>query len=220
MKYAVPWLSMSLIVMVGALALGTSEIQADPSYEVNIINVTRGQLITPPLVIVHKSGFKLFTPGAPAIPELAALAEDGDTAPLEGFLSTLEEVHDVAVSSVPLLPGESVTVEVDVVGQFREITAVGMLATSNDAFFAVNGVRVPVKSRTIGGLAYDAGSEVNSESCEFIPGPPCENPFVRDTDGAEGFVHIHAGVHGTGDLIPSEHDWHNPAVVVTIDRMP
>ena len=33
---------------------------------------------------------------------------------------------------------------------------------------------------------------------------------LRDTADAEGFVHVHAGIHGGGGLDPAMHDWHNP----------
>ena len=50
----------------------------------------------------------------------------------------------------------------------------------------------------------------------FIPGPPCGNAGVRDTGNAEGFVHVHAGVHGIGDLVAADHDWRNPVAKITI----
>ena len=45
-----------------------------------ITNLTRGQVITPPMVIVHNGYFRHFVTGEPAIPELATLAEDRDRA--------------------------------------------------------------------------------------------------------------------------------------------
>jgi hypothetical protein len=74
----------------------------------------------------------------------------------------------------------------------------------------------PFGEKTFAADPYDAGSEANSEFCEFIPGPPCENPGVRDTANAEGYVHIHAGIHGIGDLDASMFDWHNPVAEITI----
>lgn len=62
-----------------------------------------------------------------------------------------------------------------------------MLVTTNDAFAALNGVRLPRRGSTsFSSVAYDAGSEANTENCSDIPGPPCGNPFVRVTAGAEG----------------------------------
>lgn len=186
-------------------------------YAVTITNLTRGQVITPPVVIVHDEQYRLFVPGDAAIPELAALAEDGDTAPLLGLLSADPSVLEAAAGSGPIPPGSSATVEVTVRGNYRFITAAGMLATSNDAFFAVRGERVSGSGeRMIGAAAYDAGSEENLESCRDIPGPPCDNPHVRNTAGAEGFVHVHAGIHGTGDLPPDRFDWRNPVAEIMI----
>lgn len=117
-------------------------------------------------------------------------------------------------------PIQSVTVVVAAPGRFRKISAVGMLAISNDAFFGVRGARVPPHGASVYAAgAYDAGSEANSESCAFIPGPPCGSALMRDTAGAEGYVHLHAGIHGIGDLVPSSHDWRNPVAEVHIRRL-
>jgi hypothetical protein len=95
-----------------------------------------------------------------------------------------------------------------------------MLVTTNDAFFALNGAEVPlVRSFEYASPAYDAGSEANNESCAFIPGPPCGKAGVRATEGAEGYVHIHAGIHGVGDLVPAERDWRNPVAKITLRRV-
>lgn len=188
-------------------------------YTVTITNLTRGQVLTPPVVIVHNRDFALFTPGEPARPELARLAEDGMTQPLRDLLATEPDVYQTRVGGA-IPPGHSTTVEIEVSGPFRFLTAAGMLATTNDGFYSIHDVKVPEK----GGLeidadAYDAGSETNTESCALIPGPPCGHPGVRDTVDTEGFVHIHAGIHGIGDLTPATHDWRNPVAQVTIERI-
>ncbi len=109
---------------------------------------------------------------------------------------------------------------VDVQGGFRFLSMAGMLVTTNDAFFALRGARVPAHGiRTFRSPAYDAGSEANNEDCAFIPGPPCMNPNVRATENAEGYVHIHAGIHGIADLDPAEHDWRNPVAEITLRRL-
>jgi hypothetical protein len=34
--------------------------------------------------------------------------------------------------------------------------------------------------------------------------------------GGEGFVHVHRGIHGVGDLKPIGRDWRNPVATVSI----
>ena len=193
-------------------------------FEVTVTNLTRGQIISPTVVATHTDKLDpIFTLGSPASPELEAVAEDAVNAPLVAALSGDKNVKDVQIilgTGGPIMPGESASVVVGTGGKFRNVTLVGMLVTTNDAFFALNGVRGPKRgSDTYHLPAYDAGSEANNESCDFIPGPPCGNPNVRDTGKAEGYVHIHAGIHGIGDLEPDEHDWRNPVAKVTIRRL-
>jgi hypothetical protein len=213
--------ALGLIMVVGMLVSGIAHAEEGRRYDITITNVTRGQIISPPIVISHSRDFELFTLGASASPELAALAEDGLTEPLVNHLETLSSVLDHTVAPGPLMPGASVTLRVLTRRGFRLISAAGMLVTTNDAFFAIRGIRVPrYGAKAVEAEAYDAGSEVNSESCEFIPGPPCGNGGSRDTEGAEGYVHIHAGIHGIDDLDPAMHDWRNPVVEVSIRRVP
>jgi hypothetical protein len=210
------------ILAAAMLVSGTTDLQAGHVFNVTITNATRGQVITPPVLFSHNTDFQLFTVGELASLELYSIAEDGNTAPLEILLDSSSDVGDYTVSPNGLGPGESVTLQVEVNGMYRQITAVGMLATTNDAFMAIKNVAVPANflKKVLVAYAYDAGSETNNELCDFIPGPPCENPFQRDTSGAEGFVHIHSGIHGSGDLDPADFGWHNPVAIITIDRMP
>jgi hypothetical protein len=160
--------------------------------------------------------FGLFTLGEPASPELAAIAEDADSSLLLAQLATLPNILEYATAPGALGPGESVTLEIMTRGRFRNISAVGMLATTNDAFFAANNVQVPrFGVRHIMSPAYDAGSEANTELCDYIPGPECGN-HAHDPAEAEGYVHVHAGIHGIGDLEPEVNDWRNPVVKVSI----
>ena len=69
-------------------------------------------------------------------------------------------------------------------------------------------------------VAYDAGTEYNSESCMWVPGPPCGAGGMHDPTPAEGFIAVSNGVHGTADLSPMQHDWRNPVARVAIRRLP
>ncbi len=94
-----------------------------------------------------------------------------------------------------------------------------MLATTNDAFAGVSSVALPRKSVTYMAATYDAGSEDNNELCIDIPGPPCGGTNANIVGDGEGFVTIHNGVSGVGDLQPSHLDWRGATAIVTINRI-
>lgn len=207
------------MVFIALGVLSTRYSFAQPSkkgktHQITITNLTRNQIFSPPIVISHDDDYELFSPGTSAEPELVALAEDGNAGPLTNLIDTLPSVFDYAVAGAALLPGESVTLEVNTRGKFRKISAAGMLVTTNDGFFAVSGVTIQGQRGTINqAVAYDAGSEINSEDCAYIPGPPCGN-VAHDAAEAEGYIHIHAGIHGIADLAPESYDWRNPVAEI------
>ncbi len=191
----------------------------EPMYEVTITNITRGAFFTPILVASHRSGVSLFTLGQPASDELAILAEGGDVEPLAQTLRANPRVLDVADSGGLLMPGQSVTVRVAARAADR-ISLAAMILPTNDGFIALNGMEVPrFGSLTVRVPGYDAGSEPNDELCASIPGPQCGGEGNSPTAGGEGFVHIHAGIHGIADLKPELYDWRNPMASVTIARV-
>ncbi len=66
----------------------------------------------------------------------------------------------------------------------------------------------------------DAGSEPNDESCANIPGPQCNNgQGSSPTTSGEGFIHVHAGIDGVGDLTAADYDWRNPMASVTVRKV-
>ena len=187
--------------------------------KVTITNITQGEIFTPILVASHKSGVKLFKLGSAVSAELEILAEGGNTQPLSDMLKASGSVLDVVTAGGVLPPGQSVTLTVKTNEKNDHVSVVSMLVPTNDAFFAVNGIRGPKrgKTSTVYSPAYDAGSELNDELCAFIPGPPfiCTGEGANPNSG-EGYVHIHPGIHGIGDLSASAHDWRNPVAKITI----
>jgi hypothetical protein len=209
-----------LLVALGLVVPQSAVAQALTTYRVTITNLTKGQIFSPPLVVTHKGSVALFEAGLPASSELALLAEDGDASALADLASASSAVTDVVVAGGPLLPGASVDLEVEAAYPFDFVSAVGMLVTTNDGFFGLDSVRAPHRLVTEVEYvaAYDAGSEANNEDCDFIPGPPCGNPLVRDTAGAEGVVYIHSGIHDIADLEASLQDWRNPVARIIVSR--
>ena len=195
-------------------------------FEVTVTNLTRGQQFTPILVVSHRRGVKLFELGSPASSQLETLAEEGNTGPLKALLSAMPEVKGVTDSGALLNPGHSVTLTVKTGGGFDHVSVAAMLIPTNDGFLALNGVEGPNGDETLMlfSPAYDAGTERNDELCASIPGPffaECGGPGggADVVGGAEGFVHVHAGIHGIGNLNASERDWRNPVARITIHRM-
>ncbi len=206
--------------MTPALADGSNHRRYGRTYEVTITNLTRGQILSPPIIFTHRDSFRLFEAGEPASAEVAAVAEDAVNGPLLELLEDSPKVRDASVADAPLPPGKSVTLYVNARGRARFLGAIGMLVVTNDAFFGAQGLTLPrYGSRTYRAIAYDAGSEGNSELCAQIPGPPCNTPGVRNLEAAEGFVHVHAGIHGVGDLSPAVYDWRNPVVQIVVKRV-
>lgn len=190
-------------------------------YEVTITNLTRGISFTPILVATHRSGPVLFTVGQPASNELLTVAESGNTAPLANSLNASGKVADLKTTTGLLAPGQSVTVVIEGGKKVKHISIASMLLPTNDAFFSLNAVRLPGSSRARSyySPAYDAGSETNDELCINIPGPHCGGIALSPDDSGEGFVHIHAGIHGIGSLDVATYDWRNPVAKISIRRL-
>jgi len=195
-------------------------------FDVTVTNLTRGQQFTPILVASHRSDVRLFEPGQPAGPGLQTVAEEGNVAPLTAELTARPGVLEVVNSGALLDPGASVTIRVRTAARFDRVSVASMLIPTNDAFFALNGERIgpDSSSRTFTVVAYDAGSERNDETCASIPGPffdECGGPGggAAPAGGEEGYVHVHAGIHGTGDISPAQRDWRNPVARITVKRV-
>jgi hypothetical protein len=208
-----------LAIVCTALALASTAVAQD-TIKVRITNLSQ-QVISPPLVASHTWVARIFEPGRQASGELTLLAEDGDPSALASQLEADDQVMDVAIADGPPVQGAAVVLELDASGLFDRISPVGMLVTTNDTFFGLSNFRflgTPTLVVHTALPAYDAGTEFNNELCAFIPGPPCGSPMVRDTTDAEGFVHVHPGIHGTGDLSSYSTDWSNPVVSISVTK--
>lgn len=206
---------LALIILNGAAIAG------DDFYDVTITNVTRGQSFTPIAVVTHKAEISLFTPGAPAIAEIAVMAESGNLAPLLSLAAGLSDlVGPVAASEGLLAPGATTTIRVLRDKKFDHISVVAMLIPTNDTFIGINTIAAPKGKDAIhlSAIAYDAGSEINDEDCNNIPGPVCGGIGASDDDG-EGYVHVSGGIQGIGSLGPIDRDWRNPVATVSIVKV-
>lgn len=222
-------LKKSMLGVVAGLVLSSTAAVADDmfTYEISITNTTKGQVLTPPLIVAHNGGYMFFKLGMKASDALAALAENGNATLLQNNANADPMVYATMVGEA-IPPGTTKKISIDVPKHKALFSVAGMLATTNDGFFAIENASAHNENWA---FAYDAGSEVNNEQCSYIPGLPCNSGAANlgqpGVDGdAEGFVHFHNGVHGDGaigsDGLPTLNarllDWRGSVAKVTIRR--
>ena len=190
------------------------------TYAVSITNLTRGVSFTPIMVATHQEGFRLYNLGAPPSDALADMAESGSTASLAAVVNATP-MGRTASSSGLLEAGKTVTVTVVSPKGSSHMSVAAMMLPTNDGFIAVTNVPLPKEKQVLTYLSngHDAGSEPNDELCSNIPGPTCRGQGGSPGVGGEGFVHIHAGIHGIGNLEASEYDWRNPVARITVRQV-
>lgn len=215
----------------------------DRMYLVTITNATLGQPVAPSVIATHSDAFRLFEIGPAPMPgddgyddyfALAAMAETGYPFHVLDQVSASEGVWEAVAlltSHTPpvLFPSESNSTVISASGNAKYLSAAAMLGATNDAFYAVRGVELPRgigDSTHVYANAYDAGSEANAEDTATVGalGATDDNPVtgVGINEGGEGYIHVHAGIHGiggAGGLSASMHDWRNPVVEITIERV-
>jgi hypothetical protein len=134
------WIPLTVVAASLFLALVpvSAGAQGPQNVRVTITNLTSGQIISPPVVVTHSAGTYVFRAGEEASSEVAALAEDADSAGLLVALAADPQVADFDIAGGPLLPGDSVTFYLSGTGPWTRLTALGMLVTTNDAFFGLD----------------------------------------------------------------------------------
>jgi len=189
------------------------------NYQVTITNATNHHVLTPPLLVTHDKQFQLFSVGGAASDGLVIQAETGDPSVLYGEVNGAYGVQNAVTGSTVIPYGQSASFEISA-NKKSMLSVSSMLATTNDAFAGLHAVGLPKKTAQYFAYAYDAGSEMNNESCTHIPGPPClpDSGNAR-TETSEGFIAIHNGIHGGSDLNPKHLDWRGPVAVITVTRI-
>ncbi len=193
-----------------------------------IVNLTPDQQFTPFLLATHHTALRLFTLGTAASPQLQTLAEEGNVSPLRDALLASGQARDVVVGNGLTNAGKRATFTI-LASSLRgdRLSVAAMLIPTNDAFVSLQGGKLPLPlsgSVSYHLNAYDSGSENNDELCANIPGPnfaECGGPGGGGGPaGGEGFVHIHNGIHGIGNLNGARRDWRNPVAKLTIRLLP
>ncbi len=206
------------LILAGLLATTLSlgiQAQEAKTFEVTITNITKDQIFTPLLLATHTGAVSLFTPGQAASDELELQAEVGNPMPLRGLLDGNPGVLNTAVAGGLLMPGQSVTVEIQGNGKFNRLSITSMLIPTNDTIVGLRSMKLPSRSAMAAVPAFDAGTEVNDEDCNNIPGPFCMGEGFNPA-GGEGYVYISNGISGIADLAPDAFDWRNPVARVVV----
>ena len=209
-------------------------------YRVTITNALLGQPVAPSVIATHTDAFRLFELGP--TPEsgdpdydlyfgIATAAETGSPVPLVDEVAAADGVWEAVAlltdrSPPILLPGESNSTTISARGNAKFLSAAAMLGKTNDAFYAVRSVPLPSRVGEVTRAyadAFDAGSEANEESADTVGGADGDEPGgTTINDNGEGYIFVHAGIHGVGGeggLDPAIYDWRNPVVEVTIERI-
>ena len=206
------------LIPAGLLAITVAfgaQAQEAKTFEVTITNITKNQIFTPLLLATHTRAVSLFTPGQAASNGLEIQAEGGNPMTMKMSLDGNPGVLNTAVSPGLLMPGDRATVEIQGRGRFNRLSMTSMLIPTNDTFVGLRSMKLPPGSAMAAVPAFDAGTEINDEDCDNIPGPYCGGEGVNPA-GGEGYIYISNGISGIGDLAPSEFDWRNPVARVVV----
>lgn len=200
-------------------------------YRVTLTNLTHHQPLSPPALVVHGMGYMPVPVGQPASEGLERLAEGGDSMMWLAEARMQTSVYRTQAGEMPIPPGGHAEFMLHVPVELAHpmLSGATMLVNTNDAFAALEAL--PLYELEVGASmhftanVYDAGTEANSEAAGTLPGP---------ADGGEGFnparetmnrVSAHPGVVTRGDgletsVLDESHRFLNPALAVTVTRMP
>lgn len=192
-------------------------------YTVTVTNLTANQPMSPITLIVHDD-ISTWQVGAPASLALETIAESGDGS----LFSSMDNVDSVTVGQGILPPGMSESIELSLMpDDVDSLSILTMLVNTNDAFAGLNDFSLDYLTinqvMSFRSIAYDAGTEANSETKGTFPGP---------ADGGEGFnalrddvdrVHAHPGVISQDDgladsVLSASHRFDNPVLTIKIER--
>lgn len=201
----------------------TPVIDIPVEYEVTLTNLTNGQPISPPALLLHDAG-ELWNVGSAASGALELLAESGDSSEIVQSSFILNSASAAGGISY----GESATVNVGYTAQVHYLSFASMLGNSNDAFTGLNKVDISTlavnDSLNYQTVAYDAGTEANTESAETVPGPAANGEAYNETRDDINIVTMHPGIVSQDDGLATsaltyQQKFDNPVMSVTITRI-
>ena len=183
-------------------------------FAVTVRNVTAGQPLTPPVVVVHDGSASLLPESAEDLAGLEALAESGQQVALVASLRGVAGVKDmISMDPPPLPPGQEATATI-AASPGDHVSVISMLACTNDAITIGTLIVPEVGSLPAmsSGRVYDAGTEENAETAGTVPCLGGEGVSSGDAADGEGSITHHAGIGGEADLSAEQHGWDGPAM--------
>ena len=195
-----------------------------PAYAIEVKNLTpatgdgSSQVFSPPILATHTTRARMFRVGGFASPELALIAEDGNTGPMQKLLSGSAQVWEVVAGDAPIPPGGTASYGIETAAGYDRLSAAFMLVNTNDGFSGVDRIRLPRGGQIAYRLnTWDAGSEENTELAAHIPGPCCGSHNVGPDTHER--IRAHRGILGIGDLDPAVYGWEDPSAMLTVPRI-
>jgi hypothetical protein len=236
----------SLLLMLAVTAVTSTAATASDEhlrrYRVTLTNLTAGQPFSPPVAATHRPGLHMFEVGQQATDQLAAIAQDGNEAPMFNVFNGANGVTQTVDVGRPLTPHGRVvgsftdTLTFEIMARRGDrLSFATMLICTNDGFLGLDGARLPDDdAHTFSLVGWDAGRENNTERQQDLVEPcsalgPVVLPGVHPSpnhDSGPGLtttppepIHLHPGITGVGDLTLALHNWRNPVARVTISRL-
>ena len=174
-------------------------------------NLTAGQPITPPVVVVHDPNVAPLMYESPDdLDGIDDLSEGGATGDLIATLDGRPGVLSAFVLNTggPILPGQEYNTVIDGVDG-AAVSVAGMFACTNDAYILATSMieldddGKPTTTEAIASVI-DSGSESNDETADTVP---CLGGEAISSGLGEGSRSEHRGIQGGADLDPETHGW-------------
>ncbi len=199
----------------------------DFSYEVTVTNLTHSQPLSPIAVVSHED-ISLWEIGDSASVALETMAESGNNSEILANSALISGSSGTGI----ILPGMSETLvftsSIELGESVPFLSVATMLVNTNDAFTGITGIDVSSlaigENVTMNAVAYDAGTEANSEVAGTVPGPADGGEGFNATRDDVDYVAQHPGIVGLEDglstsVLTTEHKFDNPVIQLSITRL-
>lgn len=181
-------------------------------YEVTVTNITNSmQGLSPVVLATHPASVHAWQMGQMASKGLEMVAEDGMNDTLANEWKAV--ATDVQATGAHLLPMDSITVRITA-HEGDVLSAASMLIQTNDGFTGLDSLGLR-DGASIDAMAYDAGTEENTEARTDVPGPPFGGKSDAPDSNPHQPISMHPGIEGKADVTP-DFKWSGPVARFTV----